>query len=155
MADAVAAESAADAAALDEGADTLLAAISVSASAVASALEFFPPSISSGNEKAKAFLTGLLATFLLRCFEFCPGGDAAATRLPELAPFNDDDGSFEDSATAEARLGTAAIGDFGAFCEAGATGRPRERGDTAEAGAAGIARRNTASTYERVLIAGR
>jgi len=79
-------------------------------------LEFFSPSISSGTEKAKAFLTRWLATFLVRCFEFCPDGDAAATRFPELAPFNDDDGSFEDSATAKARLGAAAISDFGAFC---------------------------------------
>jgi len=118
VADAVAAESPADAAALDEGADTLLAVFSVSALAVAGALEFFSPSISSGTEKAKAFLTGWLATFLARCFEFCPGGDAAATRFPELAPFNDDDGSFDDSATVDARLGAAAIGDFGAFCEA-------------------------------------
>jgi len=114
VADAVAAESAA----VDEGADTLLAAFSVGASAVASALEFFFPSLSSGTKKAKAFLTRLLATFLVRCFEFCPGSDAAATRFPELASFNDDDGSFEDSSTAEARLGPAAIGDFGAFCEA-------------------------------------
>jgi len=118
VADAVAAESTADDAALDAGADTLLVAFTVDASAVASALEFFPPSISSGTEKAKAFLTRLLATFLVRCFEICPGGDAAATRFPELAPFNDNDGSFEDSATAKARLGTAAIGDFGAFYEA-------------------------------------
>jgi len=118
VADAAAAESPANADALDEGADILLAAFSVGASAVAGALEFFSPSISSGTEKAKAFLTGWLATFLARCFEFCPGGDAAAIRFPELAPFNDDDGSFDDSATVDARLGAAAIGDFGAFCEA-------------------------------------
>jgi len=106
VADAVAAESAADDAALDAGADTLLVVFTVDASAVASALEFVPPLISSGNEKAKAFLTSLLDTFLVRCFRFCSGGDAAATRLPELAPVNDDDASFKDSATAEARLGT-------------------------------------------------
>jgi len=118
VADAVAAESAADDATLDAGADTLLVVFTVNASAVASALEFVPPLISTGDEKAKAFLTSLLATFLVCCFGFCSGNDAAATRLPELAPFNDDDAGFEDSATAEARLGTVAIGDFRAFCEA-------------------------------------
>jgi len=145
VADTVAAERADNEASLDAGANTLLAVFTVDVSAFASALVLAPPPTSSGDEKA----------FLVRCFGFCSGGDAVATRLPELAPFNGDNRGFEDVATAEARFGPAAFRDFGAFCEALVAGRPRERDNTAEEGAAGPAHCNTIWTYERVYIAGR
>jgi len=126
VADTVAAERAADDATIDAGANTLLAVFTVNASAVASALALAPPLTCSGDEKAKACLISLPAAILVRCFGFCSGGNAGATRLPELAPFDGDNGGFEEDAIDKARLGAAATRDFRAFCKAEAAGRPRE-----------------------------